>query len=394
MSYDQLKFGQAIKGFHQKFNIKPSDLFISPGRVEIIGNHTDHQHGQTLSMTINRYIYAGVSRRDDMRVVSYNKGYPIAIDIDVSDLEIKEEELSTSIALIRGVFAYFVKKGYKVGGINCFSVSTILRGMGLSSSAAFEVLIAQILNHYYNDNTISDLEIAKASQFAEQVYFNKPCGLLDQMTISYGGVVLSDFNQSSPVQANLETISEKLHFYVINTGKSHAKLTPHYAEITQDLALVSHYFGQQLLIDVDEKAFIEATPKLLKTLGERAVKRAVHIFNENRRVEAAWHALSHDDVKTFLKLIRESGVSSRNDLQNLTYVGDKDKSLINCYDKLYHGAEFGVRVNGGGFAGTLIVMSEHPNDDTRIEKILSGHKIKILPVNIASYKAGHVQQIK
>ena len=393
MSIENLKFLQVSNGFEDSFNQKASDLFISPGRVEIVGNHTDHQHGKTLSMTIDRYIYAAVSRNQDFRIVSFNKGYPIAIDIDLNDLKINEKEYSTSIALIRGVCAYFKEHGFKIGGFNCFSVSTILRGMGLSSSAAFEVLIAKILNYYYNDNQISDLDIAKASQFAEQVYFNKPCGLLDQMTISYGGVVLSDFNKASPVQANLTHISDKLHFFVINTGKSHAKLTAHYAEITSDLALVSREFGKSVLLEVDEEEFIAQRKALKGKLSERALKRADHIFSETKRVDRAWEDLNKDKLDDLIMTARESGVSSRNDLQNLTYVGDKDKSLIRVYDKLYKHTPFGVRVNGGGFAGTLILMSKSADDKLQIEKVLNDPKIKILPVKIAKYKSGHVLRL-
>lgn len=393
MNVDQLKFNQAIKGFQENFPLKPTDLFIAPGRVEIVGNHTDHQHGQTLSMTIDRYIYAAVSKNDDFKVVSYNRGYPVAIDIDLNDLSVKESEYSTSVGLIRGVFAYFHQHGYRIGGFNCFSISTILRGMGLSSSAAFEVLVAKIINHYYNDNQISDLEIAKASQFAEQVYFHKPCGLLDQMTISYGGVVLSDFNQLSPVQAHLDKMDNDLHFYVINTGKSHAKLTPHYAQITDDLRRVSAAFGQKLLIDVDYKQFKHQYEMLKHQLGERALKRAVHIFEENIRVEKAWDSLNKGQIEDFITQIRASGLSSRNYLQNLTYHGDKDRSLINAYDKLYKKTPFGVRVNGGGFAGTLIVMTNHQEDEAVISKVLNNPKMKILPVKIAKYKSGHVSAL-
>lgn len=393
MNVDQLKFSQAIKGFKENFSAIPTDLFISPGRVEIVGNHTDHQHGQTLSMTIDRYIYAAVGKNDDFNVVSYNRGYPISINIDLHDLSVKESEYSTSIGLIRGVYAYFKEHGYNIGGINCFSVSTILRGMGLSSSAAFEVLIAKILNHYYNDNQISDLEIAKASQFAEQVYFHKPCGLLDQMTISYGGVVYSDFNQASPVQANLEQIDSELSFFVINTGKSHAKLTPYYAEITSDLARVSAFFNKRLLIEVDYQDFKNNYDSLRHQLGERPLKRAIHIFEENIRVQTAWRQLHEGPLDDFILTIRASGLSSRHFLQNLTYHGDKDRGLVNAYDKLYAKTPFGVRVNGGGFAGTLIVMTKNASDKEIIEHVLNNPKMKILPVKIAKYKSGHVTRL-
>jgi len=393
MSLDTNKFSLVVRGFLEHFKTSPKDLFIAPGRVEIVGNHTDHQHGKTLSMTIDRYIYAAVSPNDDFKVVSHNKGYKAAIEIDLNDLEVKESEYSTSVALVRGVYAYFKNHGYNIGGFNSFSLSTILGGMGLSSSAAFEVLIAKIISYYYNNNEISDLEIAKASQFAEQVYFNKPCGLLDQMTISYGGVVYSDFNELSPVQANLEQINDKLNFFVINTGKSHAKLTPHYAKITQDLARVCDQFGQKLLIDVDETAFNSRYNELKEKLGERPLKRALHIFSENKRVISAWNALNNHHIDDFIETIRQSGLSSRNYLQNLTYPGDKDKQLINVYDKLFKNTNFGVRVNGGGFAGTLIVMTKHKKDKFIIESVLTDTNVKILEVKLASFKSGHVQTL-
>lgn len=393
MQNDNTRFNQAMNGYKTSFNHKPSDLFIAPGRVEIIGNHTDHQHGKTLSMTIDRYIYAAASKNNDHQCISFNRGYPEAIVIDLKDLRVKEEEFGSSMGLIRGVYAYFANHGYRYGGLNFYSISTILRGMGLSSSAAFEVLIAKMLNHYYNDNQISPLEIAKASQFAEQVYFNKPCGLLDQLTISYGGVVYSDFNETSPVQANLTSISQDLFFYVINTGKSHAKLTGHYAEITSDLANVSAQFEKKLLIDVDEQAFDQQYASLKPILGERPLNRARHIFDENKRVIEAFNALSHNDSKTLLSLMRASGLSSRNLLQNLSYPGDKDRRLIRSFDRFYKATEAGVRVNGGGFAGTLIIVSDEPSFEEKLLKISQSAKLKVLPVSMAKYPSGHVKTL-
>lgn len=393
MQHDNTRFNQAINGYKTSFNHKPSDLFIAPGRVEIIGNHTDHQHGKTLSMTIDRYIYAAASQNDEDKCISFNRGYPEAIVIDLHDLAIKEEEYGTSMGLIRGVYAYFAKHGYHYGGLNFYSISTILRGMGLSSSAAFEVLIAKMLNHYYNDNKISDLDIAKASQFAEQVYFNKPCGLLDQLTISYGGVVYSDFNEVSPVQANLTTISKDLFFYVINTGKSHAKLTNHYAEITSDLSSVCAQFEKKLLIEVDENAFDMRYASLKPVLGERPLKRARHIFDENKRVVEAFKAFSTNDSKTLQTLMRASGLSSRNLLQNLSYPGDKDRRLITSFDRFYKATEAGVRVNGGGFAGTLIIVSDDPAFEQKLIKISQSAKLKVVPVSIAKYPSGHVKTL-
>lgn len=393
MNIDQHKFTQAISGFKASFHAAPTDLFIAPGRVEIIGNHTDHQHGRTLSMTIDRYIYIAARKNEELKVVSYNKGYPLAINLDLSDLNVKPEEYGTSMGLIRGIYAYFAKHHYHIGGLDFFSLTTILRGMGLSSSAAFEVAVAKMLNYYYNDNQIDDLEIAKASQFAEQVYFNKPCGLLDQLTISYGGVVYSDFNQASPVIANLDEISENLAFFVINTGKSHAKLTSFYAEITDDLLAVSQAFGKKLLIDVREKDFLERYESLKISLGERPLKRASHIFHENSRVDQAFVAFKKADHLTLKELIRASGISSRNYLCNLTYPGDKDRSLINNFDKIYKNSSYGVRVNGGGFAGTLLVVGDTAEDAKALEKIIRNPKMKIVPVMLAKYKSGHVKAL-
>lgn len=394
MSNDYAKFNQVDAGFVQKFNTTATDLFIAPGRVEIIGNHTDHQHGKTLSMTIDRYIYAAVAKSDDFRVVSYNKGYPDALVVNLDDLAIKEHEYSSSFALVRGVASYFVEHGYKVGGFNIYSLSSIPRGMGLSSSAAFEVLIAQVFNYYFNDGKLDDLFIAKASQFAEQVYFNKPCGLLDQMSISYGGVVYCDFNRPLPVEANLTKISADLHFYVINTGKSHAKLTSHYTLITEDLAKISAYFGHKYLIDVDEQNFRENYAKLKQKFGLRPVNRAIHIFEENRRVIDTFASLTSGDNDRFIDNIRRSGMSSRDLLKNLTYPGDDDKMLIKSFDKVYTKTPFGVRVNGGGFAGTIIVMSKSADDLDVLKKIFHKSQVKILPVGLAKFKAGHVQKLK
>lgn len=393
MSIDTLKFKQVSDSFIEKFSKPASDLFISPGRVEIIGNHTDHQHGQTLSMSVDRYIYGAVRKREDFIVTSFNRGFPQALIVDLNDLKINEEEFGTSASLIRGVAAYFKEHGYQIGGFDAYSMSSIPRGMGMSSSAAFEVFIAQVFNHYFNNDKIDDLFIAKASQFAEQVYFNKPCGLLDQMTIAYGGVVYCDFNQSKPVKANLTSINKDLHFFVINTGKSHAKLTEHYALITEDLAKVSAVYEKKYLIDVDEDTFKQDYSNLLQTIGQRPLKRATHVFDENRRVVEAFECLSQSQNNRFLELIRASGVSSRDLLQNLTYPGDKDKMLLKCFDKIYRKTDFGVRVNGGGFAGTIIVMGRHADDEEVLKKLLAKDGVKILPVNLAKFKAGHVKKL-
>lgn len=394
MSSDKQYFNKVIKGFSDNFNYAAKDLFVAPGRVEIIGNHTDHQHGRTLSMTVDKYIYAAVSPTSSTTCHIYNEGYNGAISVDLADLDIVEEEFGTSMALVRGVAHYFKTHGFHIGAFDAYSFSSIPRGMGMSSSAAFEVFVAQVFNYYYNGGKISELEIAKASQYAEQVYFNKPCGLLDQMTISYGGLVYCDFNkQENPVIAHLEKLSSKLHFFVIDTGKNHTKLTEHYALITQDLAKVAEKFGQKYMIDVNEVDFVSKFDALSLRLGERPVKRALHIFEENKRVIATWEALSNKDNKAFLNLLRASGLSSRNYLQNLTYPGDPDMALIKCFDKLYKKTQLGVRVNGGGFAGTLIAVSESLSDIDKINMFLEKENIQILPVSIAKYKAGHVKEL-
>ena len=235
------------------FKEKPTNFFAIPGRVEFIGNHTDHQGGKTLSFTIDRYIYACANKRDDNLIVLHSKNYSIPTLIDLNDIEFKNSEKGTSIALIKGVATYFKNHNFKIGGFNLYTYSNIPRGMGLSSSAAFETLIAKVLNELYNNLTISPLNLAKAGQFAEIHYFGKPCGLLDQLTVSYEQLVYCDFKNKAP---EVEQISAHLlddfDIHLIYIGKGHAGLSHHYKRIVDDMNLVNNYYKKEQLRDVNE----------------------------------------------------------------------------------------------------------------------------------------------
>lgn len=387
-------FKNAENNFANIHNSLPTDFFAAPGRVEVIGNHTDHQKGKTLSMCVDSYIYAAVRKTNTSIITAHNKGYKTPIIIDVDQPSFRHQEIGTSHALIRGVLAYFKKQGYKVGGFNSSTISSIPTGMGMSSSAAFEVLFAKILNYYYNDNSISDLEIANAARFAEQEYFGKPCGLLDQLTIATGGVILCDFSKDNPVVQKLEKIPGHLEFLIINTGKSHKDLTSEYKQITVDNNAISNYFNKSYLNDVQENDFYDALNNNKISLPLKVVNRAKHFFKENKRVTRAFKDLVENNEKSFIKTISESGFSSRDLLSNLTYEGDITKELLTGFNALSPIKNCGVRVHGGGFAGTiLVVYSRNEHTNNQIHNISKTLNFKVIKVKLATYKSGFIKEV-
>lgn len=342
--------------FVRKFKEEATDVFSSPGRIELLGNHTDHNNGKVLVSTIDLNILAVASKRDDNRVVFYSKGFP-KMTVTLSRLKLHENEYGTSVALIRGVLFKMKQLGYKIGGFNVVSDSTIFKGAGVSSSAAFEILIGKIISYYYNEASIAAFKLAQIGQFAESVYFNKPCGLLDQSGIALGGINYIDFKYLvEPVIKNIKVKIPGYQFLLINTGDDHSKLTPCYAAIKDEMAMVSHYFGQKVLREVDEEEFYKHIDEVEKKTSHRAVLRATHYFEENKRVARAYEALTVNDFKTFFKMMDESGLSSYNNLQNC-YVESEEEKLPQAlkFVKTLKG-EIYSRVHGGGFAGTMLVV--------------------------------------
>lgn len=333
-------------------------LFSAPGRTEIGGNHTDHQHGRVLAGSVNLDVIAVVCPNDDNIIRIKSAGYPMD-EIKVDELEVKPSENGSSLALIRGVCAAITQNGGKIGGFNAYTTSNVLKGSGLSSSAAFEVLVSSIINGMFNDNSIDAVSIAKYSQFAENVYFGKPSGLLDQMASSVGGFTYADFND--PKNPSIEKIDLDLHKFgytlcVVDTGGNHADLTQDYADITIECRMISNALGVDYLRDADEKQFYSRLEELRKTCNDRAILRALHFFNEDKRVEEQRSALKSGEFEQFLSLVNASGESSYKYLQNLyspSNPAEQGLALAIALTKQYLAGRGACRVHGGGFAGTI-----------------------------------------
>lgn len=361
-----------------KFGKEPGYLFSSPGRIELLGNHTDHNHGKVLVSSINLKVLAVVGERDDDKVVVFSKGYK-KIEININDLDIREEEFGKSIGIVRGTLAKFKELGYKIGGFNVICASSIYSGAGVSSSAAFEVLFGKILSVLFNDNKVKQLELAKIAQFTEMVYFNKPCGLLDQAGIAFGGVNYIDFRSlKNPRIKHLNLTNDNYIFIIINTGDSHSTLTENYAEIKSDMKEIANHYGVEVLRDVDAKDFFRDKKLLISKYGERKVLRAKHFFEENKRVSTALNCLIKDDFEGFLKMLDESGKSSYYQLKNC-YVENEEEKLpmaLKYVKELV--PECYSRVHGGGFAGTILMVIKKEKS----RSIISNLKAHFGPENV------------
>ena len=346
------------RGFSAQFGGAPEAYFSAPGRTEIGGNHTDHQHGRVLAGAVNLDTLAAVriSGGNEIRVLS--QGYPLCT-VSLGDLSPKKEEENTTAALIRGVAARFRELGAALRGFDAFVTSTVLPGSGLSSSAAFEVLLGTVCNALFFENRLSAPEIAKIGQYAENVYFGKPCGLMDQMASAVGNLVSIDFADPeapvvTPVDFDFAACGYAL--CIIDSKASHADLTDEYAAIPQELGRVCAHFGKQYLRQVPEEDFFGALPELRRECGDRAVLRAIHVYEDNRRVDRQVSALKAGDFDTFLALVKESGYSSYMYLQNVIpagYVDHQDMAVALALCEKLLGGRGAYRVHGGGFAGTV-----------------------------------------
>lgn len=333
-------------------------MFSAPGRTEVCGNHTDHNHGCVLAASVNLDAVAAVGKNDENIVRVKSEGYKIDA-VDLGNLGVMPAERGKSESLIRGVCAAFKNRGYNIGGFDAVTASDVLSGSGLSSSAAFEVLIGTILNHLYNDGKVSAVEIAQIAQFAENEYFGKPCGLMDQMACSVGGFVRIDFNDPAA------PVIEKLEFdfgacghalCIVDTGGNHADLTDEYAAVRKEMENVASKFGKNVLRDVDKEEFEKNISVIRDVTGDRAVLRAMHFYNENTRVEKQSVALRNGDFEAFKALIIESGFSSYMYNQNVyTCAAPSSQpvslALAMCQEIL--SGKGAWRVHGGGFAGTI-----------------------------------------
>ena len=386
------RYIKACKDFTEIFGNKENvRIFSAPGRTEVGGNHTDHQHGRVLAGSVDLDIIGIVATNDDGIVRIKSEGFPMD-EVDVARLDIDKSEFGHASALIRGMCANFKASGYNVNGFDAYTTSNVMTGSGLSSSAAFEVCIGTVMNHLFNDGRITPVEIAKISQKAESIYFGKPCGLLDQSASALGGFTAIDFKDTTkPVVEKVDfDLAAHGHFLcVVNTGGNHANLTQDYADITVECRDVSNFFNKDFLRDVDPAEFYANIAKVKAKCGDRAVLRAIHFFGEDPRAEAEKDALKKGDFAEFLRLINESGNSSYKYLQN-TYstsaVNEQGLCLGLALTEGFLKGRGASRVHGGGFAGTIqcFIPEEMINDyKNMIEKVFgegSCYILKIRPV--------------
>ena len=358
ISYQKQRYVNAIESYIEEFGEDDVEIYSAPGRSEVGGNHTDHQHGEILAASINLDAIGIVKKTDDMKVSILSKGYTLTT-ISLENLDMQEEEKETTIALIKGVVAGLANRGYKIGGFKAYITSDVLIGAGLSSSAAYETLIGNIVSGLYNNMSISAEEIAIIGQFAENVYFGKPCGLMDQMACSVGNMVHVDFaNTNNP---KVEKVTFDLNKYgyslcITDTKGSHADLTADYAAVPEEMKRVAAFFGKEVLLGLTVDDILENIVEVREQVGDRGVLRALHFIRENERVQKEVSYLSDEDIAGFLKTVAASGNSSYKYLQNVYSNADvqhQNVSLALAISEDFLGDNGVCRVHGGGFAGTI-----------------------------------------
>lgn len=365
IAYQKERYIKAIESFEKIYGEKEVEIYSAPGRSEVGGNHTDHQFGKVLATSINLDAIAIVAPKKENVIDLKSEGYD-RIQHDLNHLDKNDVKDGSSEALIAGVAFKLKEEGYKIGGFEAYVTSDVLNGAGMSSSAAFEVLIGNILSGLYNDMKISPVFLAQAGQFAENEFFGKPCGLMDQMASSIGGLINIDFEdpekpQIKKVEVDFEEYGHSL--CIVDTKGSHADLTDDYAAIPEEMKEVAGFFDKAVLREVDKDDFYLNLPKIREILGDRAVLRAMHLFEENKRVDEQVKALEDGDFETFKKLVKESGDSSFKYLQNVYSSHDltnQSESIGLAMSDISLGDRGVSRVHGGGFAGTIQAFV--PND--------------------------------
>lgn len=353
------RYSQAVEKFATLYPEREDmEVFSAPGRTEVCGNHTDHQHGKVLAAAINLDAVAVVGFHEEGAIRLHSEGYP-AITVELSDLTINEAEHGTTKALIRGMAAQFADKGVKIGGFDAYVTSDVLGGSGLSSSAAFEVLIGTILDIHYNNGAVGAVDIAKMGQFAENKYFGKNCGLMDQMVSSVGGFVFIDFaDPAKPVidKHVCDFAAAGISLCITDTKGSHADLTADYVSIPVEMKSVAAHFGKEVLHEVGEADFFAEIGALRGKVSDRAILRAAHFFADDARVPQEVAALDAKDFQKFFDLVKASGNSSAKWLQNVYSIQKPEEQGVSMglmvSEKVLDG-KGASRVHGGGFAGTI-----------------------------------------
>ena len=353
------RLSDTIKHFESIEKTQEIYVFSASGRTELSGNHTDHNNGCVLTASINLDKLAVVSKRDDNKIVVYTDYSNTPDIIDINDLNINKDEYGKSNALTRGVCAGIKNKGYNIGGCTVTLNNKVLIGSGLSSSASFESLIGEIQDALYNEDKISKVDIAKIGQYAENIYFGKPCGLMDQMGCSVGGIMSIDFKDNdNPIIEKVEYDFESKGYalMIVDAKGDHSGLTNEYAAIREEMNAVANYFGKKVCREITKKELIDNASKLRAEVGDRAIMRAYHFLEENERVINQINALKKDDINTYIKLMNESGLSSFMYLQNcysVTSSKNMGVALGLTLTKDFLKGEGACRVHGGGFAGTI-----------------------------------------
>ena len=353
------RYAAVLDGLEKTFGSHAeAGLYSAPGRTEIGGNHTDHQHGRVLAGSVNIDMIAAAAPNDKNQLRVQSEGYDLCV-IDLNDLEARKEEENTTASLLRGECAAFTQRGAKLAGLDIYISSNVPKGSGVSSSAAFEVLIGVILNDCFMTEKVSPIAIAQIGQWAENVYFGKPCGLMDQMASSVGNIITIDF--ASPAKPVVEPVAVDfskagLALCILDSGADHADLTDEYAAIPAECRAVAAVCGGEVLRDVPFETFLAKLPECRRQCGDRAVLRAFHVYADNDRVAKQVAALHDGDFGTFLSLVNESGCSSWEYLQNVIPAGYKEHQEVGvtiAAAKHLLGDKGAVRVHGGGFAGTV-----------------------------------------
>lgn len=350
------RFKKLEKDFESLFKFKPANYFSVAGRTELCGNHTDHNGGKVLAASVSLDIAAVAKPIEDNIIQIKSAGFPLDA-VDISNTQPHPDENGKSAALIRGMAGVFKRFGYNIGGFTACTTSDIPKGSGLSSSAAFEVLVGNILNSMYNDGKISNEQIAVMSQIVENEYFGKPSGLMDQMACSVGGIIEIDFADSkNPIitKINSDISSGDYTLCIVDTKGSHADLTPDYAAVPAEMKSIAGYFGKNLLRDVEKQQITDNIAVLREKFGDRAVMRSLNFFDENKRVEKASEFLKIGNINGFVDTINQSGNSSFKYLQNVYSPAHPENQEIPL-GLLFADGIGGVisRVHGGGFAGTI-----------------------------------------
>jgi len=358
------RYNRLVKLYQDVFSESELHFFSTPGRTEIGGNHTDHNHGRVLAGSVNLDTIGVAAKNNSAKIRMYSQGYQEAFSVDLSELDVKETEKCSTNALIRGIAARFKQLGNNIGGFNAYITSDVLPGSGLSSSASIEVLIGTIFNALFNNEILKAEELAIIGQYAENEYFGKPCGLMDQMAIAVGNIITIDFKNPEKPKVKKVDFDFNIQNYkllVVDTRGDHLDLTDDYAAIPAEMKLVAASLGKKVCREIQMDEFVSAIDKLRRENGDRAVLRALHFLQENERVVEQVNSLENGNFELFLKLVKESGDSSFKWLQNIystKSVTQQDMTLALALTEKYlkdigKGA---CRVHGGGFAGTIQVF--------------------------------------